>query len=231
MEVTTDLAAGSSLPLSSGLFDLLIIDEAAQSDLPPAIPLLFCAKRAAIVGDPHQLDHISTLSESADRHLADRHALTDQQRINFGYSGTSLYALAARRINGEPILLNRHFRTHEDIISFSNQTFYSGQLVEEQAPSDQQGLLKRRLPSHERLVASMRCSDQAVTAVAISGCAEARPQFGPAGVEMFTVAACGSEDNVAHRHRVGSPPDDLPGERHELDPVQRQHVCGDHDSR
>ncbi|MBV5323247.1 hypothetical protein JZU51_00475, partial [bacterium] len=51
----TSLSAGSRIPLLPAIFDLIVIDEASQSDIPSSIPLLFRSRRAGVVGDPHQL--------------------------------------------------------------------------------------------------------------------------------------------------------------------------------
>jgi superfamily I DNA and/or RNA helicase len=57
----SNLSARSALPLVPGLFDLVIIDEASQCDIPSIVPLLARSKRAVLAGDPMQLKHISTL--------------------------------------------------------------------------------------------------------------------------------------------------------------------------
>ena len=47
----TALTADSNFPLESGLFDLMIIDEASQYSLAAVLPLAYRAKRLAVVGD------------------------------------------------------------------------------------------------------------------------------------------------------------------------------------
>ncbi|MSO87061.1 MAG: hypothetical protein EXQ71_06025 [Acidimicrobiia bacterium] len=130
----TSLAAGGWFPLTPGLFDLVIIDEASQSDIASALPLLFRAKRAMIVGDPNQLTHIANLGASADAHLAKKHGLDEHEHGRYSYRDTSLYGLAASRLNGEPVFLNRHFRSHPDVIGFSNEVFYGDRLRVETNP-------------------------------------------------------------------------------------------------
>jgi hypothetical protein len=49
----TNLSIGSRIPLIPGLYDLAILDEASQCDIPSAIPIIFRAKRVGVVGDPH----------------------------------------------------------------------------------------------------------------------------------------------------------------------------------
>jgi hypothetical protein len=51
----------ANFPLSPGLFDYVIFDEASQIDLPSAAPALYRAKKAVVVGDENQLSHIVTL--------------------------------------------------------------------------------------------------------------------------------------------------------------------------
>ena len=48
----SNLSARSALPLVPGLFDLVIIDEASQCDIPSIVPLLARSKRAVLAGDP-----------------------------------------------------------------------------------------------------------------------------------------------------------------------------------
>jgi len=131
----TNLAAGGWFPLTAGLFDLLIIDEASQSDIASALPLLYRAKRAMIVGDPHQLTHITSLGPGGDQQIAHKHGLSDEDHTHFSYRDSSLYGLAASRLPCEPVFLNRHFRSHPDVIGFSNDTFYGARLVVETDPA------------------------------------------------------------------------------------------------
>ena len=50
------------LPLTKELFDIVIFDESSQCDIATAIPSIYRAKKLIVVGDPHQLRHISFLS-------------------------------------------------------------------------------------------------------------------------------------------------------------------------
>ena len=56
----TSLSARGRLPFEPGIFDLVVIDEASQCDIASALPLLYRARRAVIIGDPLQLKHVST---------------------------------------------------------------------------------------------------------------------------------------------------------------------------
>ena len=66
----TALTAHSNFPLESGLFDLVIVDEASQCSLAAVLPLAYRAKRLAIVGDPCQLNPIVSLSDGLLQEIA-----------------------------------------------------------------------------------------------------------------------------------------------------------------
>lgn len=125
----TNLSARTNLPLKSALFDLVVIDEASQCDIASALPLLFRAKRALIIGDRNQLIHVSTLPASQDALLAKHHSLSDADALSMGYRATSLFGLAARRVGEDPIFLEEHYRSHRAIITFSNDLFYGSRLI------------------------------------------------------------------------------------------------------
>lgn len=123
----TSLSAKGRIPFQPGLFDLVVIDEASQCDIASALPLLYRARRAVIIGDPNQLRHISSVSVRLDHQLIMKHDLLDQ--LQLGYSVNSLYDLAAGSAGeGGVIALRDHHRSHAHIIQFSNQQFYGGTL-------------------------------------------------------------------------------------------------------
>jgi hypothetical protein len=130
--VVTNLSAKRSFPLKNNLFDILIIDEASQCDIVSALPLFYRAKHVVIIGDPHQLKHISLLTETQDRTLAVKHHLPEEYFTDFSYTKHSLYDLAKQIIhahNEKPLLLNEHYRCHPDIVSFSNEYYYGRKLT------------------------------------------------------------------------------------------------------
>jgi hypothetical protein len=130
--VVTNLSAKHSFPLKNNLFDILIIDEASQCDIVSALPLFYRAKHVVIIGDPHQLRHISLLTETQDRTLAATFSLADDWFSDFSYTKHSLYDLAEQVAHGHhehPVLLNEHYRCHPDIISFSNDHYYGRKLT------------------------------------------------------------------------------------------------------
>jgi very-short-patch-repair endonuclease len=124
----TSLSARGRLPFDSGLFDLVIIDEASQCDIASALPLLLRARRAVIIGDPLQLKHVSAVPPQLDRLLLAANGLAEGSAV-WAYSVNSLFDLARSLCRQEDIVnLRDHHRSHRDIIEFSNRHFYRGGL-------------------------------------------------------------------------------------------------------
>lgn len=124
----TSLSARGKLPFEAGFFDLVVFDEASQCDIASALPLLYRAKRAVVIGDPKQLSHISGLRRGQDQQLLEKYDLVAGY-ANWAYSYNSLFDLAAgMAAGGDIVSLRDHHRSHADIIEFSNQFFYEGRL-------------------------------------------------------------------------------------------------------
>lgn len=124
----TSLSVGSRIPFYPGMFDLAVIDEASQSDIPSAIPVLFRAKRAGVVGDPRQLTHVTNLSLAKDSMLRRRTGLDRVADQRFSYIETSLYSLFADTNGISPIFLCETYRSTEEIARYANDLFYGGRL-------------------------------------------------------------------------------------------------------
>jgi superfamily I DNA and/or RNA helicase len=117
----TSLSVKGKVPFESGFFDLIVFDEASQCDIASALPLLYRAKRAVIIGDPKQLAHISGIPKGQDQQLLQKFDLTDKFP-HWAYSYNSLFDLATGFASGEDIVnLRDHHRSHADIIEFSKQ--------------------------------------------------------------------------------------------------------------
>jgi very-short-patch-repair endonuclease len=116
-----------TFPLTPGIFDYVIFDEASQVDLPSAAPALYRAKRAIVVGDPMQLTHIAGITRDIDKGLAKVHGLTEKKDIypsKVRYCDISLYKSAEHSLNHKPILLANHYRSEDQIIDLCNRVFY-----------------------------------------------------------------------------------------------------------
>jgi very-short-patch-repair endonuclease len=116
------------IPFEPGFFDLVVIDEASQCDIASALPLLYRAKQAVIIGDPQQLKHISSVTKTQDQQLLEKYGLVEDYST-WTYSVNSLFDLSRSICDGEDIVsLRDHHRSHSDIISFANEHFYDGRL-------------------------------------------------------------------------------------------------------
>jgi very-short-patch-repair endonuclease len=124
----TALSARNRVPFTPGFFDLVVFDESSQCDLASALPILFRAKRAVIIGDPKQLQHISSLRRDRDASF-----LVDQKlektHLDWQYSTQSLFSLVSSRVlDSQKMSLRDHHRSHPDVIGYSNEAFYSDSL-------------------------------------------------------------------------------------------------------
>lgn len=120
----TSLSVRNGFPLSEGLFDLIVIDEASQCDIASAIPLIYRGKRLVVIGDPLQLKHISKVEAYEEKYLIDRLELNGYP---LSYVDSSLYDYCdslAKRSRLRNVLLIEHYRCHPDIIQYSNEVFY-----------------------------------------------------------------------------------------------------------
>ena len=124
----TNLSVGSRLPLVAGMFDLAILDEASQCDMASAIPVLYRARRAGVIGDPFQLRHIANLGMGQDALIRQRVGFSEYSLSRFSYRDTSLYDLFAETNHVDPVFLRETFRSHADIAEYSNESFYDNRL-------------------------------------------------------------------------------------------------------
>lgn len=113
-------------PREAGLFDVLIVDEASQCHLMGALPLLYRAKSAIVVGDENQLPNadVMFLSKAVNEELKRRFAIASLPKgFAFDPVDSSLLDLAELWREGK-VFLNEHFRSLPDIIRWSNARFY-----------------------------------------------------------------------------------------------------------
>ena len=116
-----------TLPAEIGKFDLVIIDEASQSDL-WALPALLRGKKLLVVGDDKQVspDGIG-LAEERIKDLKNRF-LRVQIHGDQLTPEKSLYDLAKVVFAGEMVMLREHFRCVAPIIEFSKRQFYNHEI-------------------------------------------------------------------------------------------------------
>lgn len=128
----TALSAGSNFPLESGLFDLVIVDEASQCSLASVLPLAYRAKRLAVVGDPYQLPPIVSLGDQLLQDIATQTGFDNDELRERGIhhkNGSAYLAFEFAARPQTPILLNEHYRCHPHIARWFNRTFYKNELT------------------------------------------------------------------------------------------------------
>ena len=124
----TALSARNRVPFTPGYFDLVVFDESSQCDLASALPILFRAKRAVIIGDPKQLQHIATLRRDKDASFMVDQKL-ETSYLDWQYSTQSLFSVVASRVaDKQKVSLRDHHRSHPHVIGYSNEAFYDRSL-------------------------------------------------------------------------------------------------------
>ena len=115
-----------TLPAELASFDLVILDEASQSDA-WAIPALLRAKKLLVVGDHKQVSPTSFAKESDVRLLQQRFLRNLPFRAAMAPE-KSAYDLAKVIFASDLVALREHFRCVAPIIEFSNQLCYNGEI-------------------------------------------------------------------------------------------------------
>lgn len=116
-----------TIPAEVGLFDLVIVDEASQSDI-WALPALLRGQKLLVVGDHKQVSPSAVgTAEERVRELVNRF-LGDQPHGSEMTPDKSIYDLARVVFAGNSVMLKEHFRSVPAIIEFSNREFYEGDI-------------------------------------------------------------------------------------------------------
>ena len=116
------------LPAISALFDLVILDEASSIDQTLAVPALLRAERAVVVGDPHQLRHVSFLpddqiSSAIAAHDLDRTPLI-AARLDVRRNSTFDVATGVSSV----LTLGEHFRSNPHLVDWVARRLYGSEL-------------------------------------------------------------------------------------------------------
>lgn len=103
-------------------FDIVIIDEASQSNI-NSLVLLYMGKKVIIVGDDKQVSP-SDIGESIEKSnmLRDKHIKGKISNDDLYGLRSSIYSVAATTY--QPLMLREHFRCIPEIIGYSNKTSY-----------------------------------------------------------------------------------------------------------
>jgi very-short-patch-repair endonuclease len=116
-----------AIPAEVGLFDLVVIDEASQSDI-WALPSLLRGKKVLIVGDHKQVSPSAVgMAEVKIKELQSRF-LSGQPHGAEMTPEKSIYDLARVVFAGNSVMLKEHFRCVPAIIEYSNREFYQNDI-------------------------------------------------------------------------------------------------------
>ncbi|MBN2662090.1 MAG: AAA family ATPase [Bacteroidales bacterium] len=118
------------LPLNKELFDFVIIDEATQSNVAQALPILQRGKHAIITGDFKQLRHFSFMSQAKQNIFKSKNKVENIDAYITDYKSNSLLDIIAQRVkfSEQFCSLFEHYRSLPAIIEFSNKNFYDNKL-------------------------------------------------------------------------------------------------------
>ncbi|MFG3298392.1 AAA domain-containing protein [Micromonospora chersina] len=113
------------LPPVAGMFDLVVLDEAAHIDQLRAAPALARARRALVAGDPRQLRFVSFVADVDVAATLRRHGL-DRFGDRLDVRRSSAFDVAA---GAAPVTwLGEHHRSVPHLIQFSARRFYGDRL-------------------------------------------------------------------------------------------------------
>jgi very-short-patch-repair endonuclease len=116
-----------TIPPEVGLFDLVVIDEASQSDI-WALPALLRGRKVLVVGDHKQVSPSAVgMAEEKIKDLTHRFLAAQPHGAQMT-PDKSIYDLARVVFAGNSVMLKEHFRCVPAIIEFSNREIYRGDI-------------------------------------------------------------------------------------------------------
>ncbi len=115
-----------SLDPRANRFDIIIIDEASQSDV-SSLAILYMGKKLVIVGDDRQVSPMAVGVEEKKISSLQEQYIKDKIPNSHLYTAkTSIYDIA--KTTFQPLMLREHFRCVPEIIGFSNMLSYDGKI-------------------------------------------------------------------------------------------------------
>ena len=133
----TTAQAPQAVPLEPDLFDIVVIDEASQCTVTNLLPLLYRGKSLVVIGDDQQLPSITTVNEAEEMSLARKYRVEDFLYL-IGHDKNDVYRAAVNSLpgrRGDVSMLVEHYRSHPQIIGFSNRYIYNQQLELKKDPN------------------------------------------------------------------------------------------------
>ncbi len=127
------------VPLKQEIFDVVVIDEASQVSVAQAFPALLRAKKVVVFGDQKQFSNVKSANASIALNQGYLTDLDQYFRVHISSAADKIQRLKQFDVKKSVLeffdlianytdMLRKHFRGYQELISFSSQWFYGGQL-------------------------------------------------------------------------------------------------------
>lgn len=119
--------ASRIIPLETGIFDYVILDEASQCNIAYTLPVMFRAKKALFFGDSEQMRDSTIIfkSNKSFDELARKYQISEDLQIKATGSAVQSVLDMANLRGFSSVSLRNHYRSPEELIGFSNKYFYT----------------------------------------------------------------------------------------------------------
>lgn len=136
--IATTCISAAKLGKPEIYFDMVIMDEASQSNNAVSLIPVIRGKSLMLVGDPQQLNPVIVLDEKTNLSLRRKYQVPEE----YDYCRNSIYkTFLANDPVSEEILLSHHYRCDPRIIEFNNKKYYNGKLKVESQSKEKEPLL------------------------------------------------------------------------------------------
>ncbi|MFJ5623990.1 AAA domain-containing protein [Peribacillus loiseleuriae] len=127
-----------NFPVTNEKFDIIIFDESSQCDL-FSINVLLRGKKVIVVGDDEQISPQSIGTNQEDVYELARRHLMEIPNANLFDGNISMYEIAEQTFPKEgKLMLREHFRCVPEIIQFSNDLSYGGEMIPLRLPLEEE---------------------------------------------------------------------------------------------
>ncbi|SIS55577.1 AAA domain-containing protein [Salimicrobium flavidum] len=129
-----------NFPVTNDKFDVIIFDESSQCDL-FSTNVLMRGEKMIVVGDEEQISPQAIGTKDEDVQELVRRYLQDVPNANLFDGNISLYEMAEQTFPKEgKLMLREHFRCVPEIIQFSNDLSYGGEMIPLRLPVEEEKL-------------------------------------------------------------------------------------------
>jgi len=122
--ITTNLSS-NRLATPKPYFDLTVIDEAGQCNVPSSLLPIARGEKLLLVGDVQQLKPVISLEDSINKKLMELYKIREEYNYVTNSILSTMREMDAVSLK---VLLRFHYRCCEKIIRYSNRTYYSDKL-------------------------------------------------------------------------------------------------------